>query len=194
MFPILFLIAKRSSILILVVLFLFHMTPILIENVIIELLKTYILVFSLGIVYALNNKIISRYLEKINFFILVPILILVFVFFSYLKLRHAIPGLYGMKVDPFLTMTMILISITLLRSIPYFNEAMQYLGKHSMNIYMVHSFIYYYYYGKFIYSFEYPILIFIALILLSLIVSITFEFIKKIIHFSSLVKHVSNLV
>lgn len=71
---------------------------------------------------------------------------------------------------------------------------MQYLGKHAMNIYMIHTFIFRYYYEKFIYSFEYPILIFIVLIILSLSVSIILEFIKKAIHFSSLVKRVGNMI
>lgn len=111
-FPILFHVVKRWKMLVLIALFLVHMMPVHIGYPIMDDIKTYILIFSLGVMYALNNKIISKYLRKINFYILVPILILVFVFFSYLRQSHVMPGFYGMKVDPFLTITMVLISIS----------------------------------------------------------------------------------
>lgn len=46
------------------------------------------------------------------------------------------------------------------------------LGDHSMNMWMIHSWFCYYLFHKFIYSFEYPLLIFAVLVLISYMSSI----------------------
>ena len=67
--------------------------------------------------------------------------------------------------------------------IPKVKEVLMFLGKHSMNIFMVHTFIRLYYYRDFTYSFGHFALIILVLLLTSLGVSIVLEFIKKRIHY-----------
>ena len=60
---------------------------------------------------------------------------------------------------------------------------MQYVGKHSMNMYLTHTFIFAYFFPDFIYGFKHPALIFLALFTTSLLLSICIEFVKRRIGF-----------
>lgn len=70
--------------------------------------------------------------------------------------------------------------------IPVARFWLKYIGKHSMNIFLTHTFIYFYYYPDFIYSFRstwYVLPVFAAV---SLALSIMIEVIKKIIGYNRL--------
>lgn len=69
-----------------------------------------------------------------------------------------------------------------------------YLGKHSMNIFLTHTFIRYYYLSDFIYSFKHFILINLVLLILSLILSILIEYLKKIIGYEVLIKKLRDFI
>jgi peptidoglycan/LPS O-acetylase OafA/YrhL len=58
-------------------------------------------------------------------------------------------------------------------------QALRFLGKHSMNMYFIHSFIYMIIYQEFIYSFRYAGLIFAVLLAICLVYSVCLEGIKK---------------
>lgn len=72
-----------------------------------------------------------------------------------------------------------------------------FLGKHSMNIYLIHTFFRYVYLTDFIYSFKHAVLIFTALMFISLASSVIIEFLKKVINYNKLtetaVKKISDL-
>ena len=63
--------------------------------------------------------------------------------------------------------------------IPVISDGMAFVGKHSMNMFLIHSFIYYYWFRMHTYSFRYPILIVIVLLIETLILSVIIEKIKK---------------
>lgn len=63
--------------------------------------------------------------------------------------------------------------------IPVLRQILVFLGKHSMNIFLMHTFIRYYYLKDFVYSFKHFILINLVVIGLSIFVSIALEFLKK---------------
>ncbi len=63
--------------------------------------------------------------------------------------------------------------------IPGVKQILRFLGKHSMNIYFIHSFIYMIIYQEFVYSFRYAGLIFGVLLSISLVYSVCLEGIKK---------------
>ena len=54
-----------------------------------------------------------------------------------------------------------------------------YLGKHSMNIFLFHTFIFYFWFQDFVYSSRIPIIIFLTLLAICLPISIVLEWIKK---------------
>lgn len=61
-----------------------------------------------------------------------------------------------------------------------------------MNMYMVHTFIFAYFFHDFIYGFKYPIFIFLALLLSSLAVSIVLEYGKRRFGLYSLLNYISS--
>lgn len=64
--------------------------------------------------------------------------------------------------------------------IPGVRQILVFFGKHSMNIYFVHTFFYMAIYQKFIYSFRYAGLIFVVLVAVTSVYSVILEFLKKI--------------
>jgi len=72
----------------------------------------------------------------------------------------------------------------LLSHIPGVKWVLSLLGKHSMNIYFVHTFFYMAIYQEFIYSFRYAGIIFVMLIVVSLGYSLVLEGIKRLLCFS----------
>lgn len=68
----------------------------------------------------------------------------------------------------------------------YISKLFQYFGKHSTNIFLIHTFFQETFCGEFIYSFKYPFLIFFALLFCSLIASYILELLKKIINYEKI--------
>lgn len=62
----------------------------------------------------------------------------------------------------------------------FVDKYLRYMGKHSMNIWMIH-FMVYFYFEEFVYYFKYPILIWFCLIGVSLIISYIVDFIAKFV-------------
>lgn len=79
-------------------------------------------------------------------------------------------------------------------NIPVVRAPLEMLGKHSMNIFMTHTFIYYYWFREHIYSFQYPLLILLMLVVESLVVSVALEYLKKLIHFEKFSKWMCNVL
>ncbi len=67
---------------------------------------------------------------------------------------------------------------------------LQFLGKHSMNIFLIHNFIRIVWYYDFTYSFQNWILIVLVLLAISLIISIIIELLKRLIGFNKIVAFV----
>lgn len=88
--------------------------------------------------------------------------------------------------DSLLPFIYICFSFEFLAEIPGLNAALKFIGKHSTNIFMFHTFIRLYFWGDFTYSFKYPILITLVLLAASLLFSMAFEFIKKITRYNKL--------
>lgn len=63
--------------------------------------------------------------------------------------------------------------------IPVVNSCLAFLGKHAANMFLIHTFVYYYFYPDFIYSFEYTWKILPLLLVVSLSLSIIIELFKK---------------
>lgn len=71
--------------------------------------------------------------------------------------------------------------------IPVIKQILYYIGKHSMNIFLIHNFIRIVWYYDFTYSFKYAGLIVVILLCISLCVSIIIEFIKRITKYNALI-------
>ena len=73
------------------------------------------------------------------------------------------------------------------------SNLLEFVGKHSMNIFLFHTFIYYYWFRDFIYASRNPIVIYLLLLLICLLVSVGIELLKKIIRFNIMVNHIDKL-
>lgn len=63
-----------------------------------------------------------------------------------------------------------------------------------MNIFLVHTFIRYVFFGDFIYGFKYFWLIALVLLGVSLGISVIIELLKRIIHYNSLISKLSKKI
>lgn len=82
--------------------------------------------------------------------------------------------------------------LAILARIPGLNTAAEFIGRHSMNIYFFHDFIYEKWFYDFTYSLRYPALIFLFLLGSSLLFSMAVEELKKLLHFDRLVARLSD--
>ena len=71
--------------------------------------------------------------------------------------------------------------------IPAINSLLSFIGKHSMNIFLIHNFIRILWYYDFTYSFRYWWLITIVLLTISILLSILVEQLKKFIKYNEAV-------
>ncbi len=94
-------------------------------------------------------------------------------------------------IIPFLVIAFVYLCIT---DIPIVSRCFWFLGKHSMNIFLIHTFIRHYYFEEWTYSFGNCFLIFVMLLFESLIVSIIMEQIKKIIRYDKQLSYILKLV
>lgn len=153
----------------------------------------YIFVYVLGIVSAkykwvdriINYKVIRNDLgNKVIKFILEVILIMIGIKL-YFRLPTEIFWEIKYGIIPFFVMIW---CIEFIINIPLISNILKLLGKHSMNIFLIHTFIRGIYLSDFIYSFYHFILITGVLLFISLAVSILIEKIKEIIKYNFMIE------
>ena len=157
-------------------------------------LPTYIIPFTLGIIIALHINRINKILNAIHPYIVLATSLVAASILLFLRGFPIFENFTGFKVDPFATVFVVLAVVSLCRVTGWRFAFMQYVGKHSMNMYLTHTFIFGYFFAGFIYGFKYPILIFLALFTTSLLLSICIEFIKRRIGFYRLLGKVVDII
>ncbi|MDD3323642.1 MAG: acyltransferase [Sulfurospirillaceae bacterium] len=85
----------------------------------------------------------------------------------------------GIKIDALFAVVVVLLTTEAVVSSAWIRRALEFIGVHSFNIFLFHTFIYYYYWGEAIYYFKNPVLIFAVLLGICLVVSIALEAVKK---------------
>ena len=146
-------------------------------------LRIYIIPFTLGIFVALHIERINRILNMVHPYVVLGISFVSAAVLLFLRGFPLFPSFTEFTVDPFATVSVVLAVVSLCRITGRRFVAMQYVGKHSMNMYLTHTFIFGYFFHDFIYGFKFPILIFLALFATSLLLSICIEFAKRRIGF-----------
>ncbi len=81
--------------------------------------------------------------------------------------------------DGFIPLFVVVYCYTILSEIPGVRNVLQFLGKHSMNIFMSHTFIQAYFLKDFLYGLKYSLLTFLVLTAISVAVSIVIDLLKK---------------
>lgn len=96
--------------------------------------------------------------------------------------------------DGFAAMYVIIISYIYILNGKWIVKGLGFLGKHSMNIFLIHSFYRDVFFHKFTYSFYYAWLDYIVLMAISLVTSIVLEWFKKLIRYEKFIDWVKRLV
>ena len=96
--------------------------------------------------------------------------------------------------DGFAAMYMIVISYIYILNGKWIVKGLGFLGKHSMNIFLIHSFYRDVFFHEFTYSFYYAWLDYIVLMAISLVSSIVLEWFKKLIRYEKFIDWVKRLV
>ena len=96
--------------------------------------------------------------------------------------------------DGFAAMYMIVLSYIYILNGKWIVKGLGFLGKHSMNIFLIHSFYRDVFFHKFTYSFYYAWLDYIVLMAISLVTSIVLEWFKKLIRYEKFIDWVKRLV
>ena len=94
--------------------------------------------------------------------------------------------------EALLCLPLCLLALLTLARIPGLNSAAEWIGRHSMNIFFFHAFIYQNWFYDFTYSLRYPALIFLFLLGSTLLFSVAVEGLKKLLHFDRLVARLSD--
>lgn len=96
--------------------------------------------------------------------------------------------------DGFAAMYMIVISYIYILNGKWIVKGLGFLGKHSMNIFLIHSFYRDVFFHEFTYSFYYAWVDYIVLMAISLVTSIVLEWFKKLIRYEKFIDWVKRLV
>ena len=96
--------------------------------------------------------------------------------------------------DGFAAMYVIVLSYIYVLNGKWIVKGLGFLGKHSMNIFLIHSFYRDVFFHEFTYSFYYAWLDYIVLMAISLVTSIVLEWFKKLIRYEKFIDWVKRLV
>ncbi|GJL86225.1 MAG: hypothetical protein DHS20C02_20000 [Micavibrio sp.] len=138
------------------------------------IINLWLLPFTLGIYLSQRNYVtpISTYLGTYGVF---RYIILTTAIAFVVALKEYIPT----QIDWLFGSLICLFIFELTASFKAIDKTLGFLGKHLFNIFLFHTFIYYYYWEDFIYSFKNPILIFLVLLAISILISLLLEELKK---------------
>lgn len=89
----------------------------------------------------------------------------------------------SVRTDTFFGIMLILWTTELILVSDTAKKLLEFIGIHSFNIFLFHTFIYYYYFADLIYAFKNPLLIFAFLLIVCLIISVVIEALKKRLSF-----------
>lgn len=132
-----------------------------------------------GIVTAYTNLLDKILLNKLPLWL--KWLIGIFILAATVVLRQN-PFVYEylyMVIDTLAAFAVVIFGGLLLDTVPIIKNVLEFIGKNSMHIFFVHTFFYLILWRDFVYSFKYPILIFLVLLALSLGYSVILTLIKK---------------
>jgi len=142
-------------------------------------MKRYFFTAALGVCTAYGSwpeKLMNKSLPKLLQW---PVGIAGFVFCVILRQNKFIQENYLYIVDGPICLFLVLFSGILLAEIPLLKQVLSFIGKHSLNIYLVHTFFYLLLWQKYIYYFKPAGITFLLLLGASLLYSVLLEWVKK---------------
>ncbi|MCP4269403.1 MAG: acyltransferase [Candidatus Brocadiaceae bacterium] len=184
LFPFIYNLLKKYGVLLLILL----LMVLLYHRPFIPVIQSCLLPFALGIYMSQKNLVvtISNRLCMLGVWRFV-LLIMAIVLAGILR------DLPGMKIGWLVGSLIILLVFELTQSVNVFKVVLGFLGKHLFNIFLFHTFIYLLFWKNFFYSFKYPLLIFVVLLICCIVISLMIEQLKRRVYFYELVRKASKL-
>lgn len=147
-----------------------------------EPIRIYLLSFIVGMLFAHYNLL--TYISSIrffdNFFIWIVFLLCAIYWRQYGSF------MIGEYFDLILALVGMCLFVVIRRNRIIKSKFMFFMGKHSFNIFLFHTFIFYLYFPQLIYATSNPIVIFLSLLISCMILSWAMEKLKKVLHFYEL--------
>ena len=150
-------------------------------------IRYYLMTFIVGMIFASTNLLSRINLTSSTQRGAIFLLFVVCVF-----VRNAL-GRFSMQFDTIICIVGIILYSNIRIKNKLCQNSLEFIGRHSMNIFLFHTFIYSYYFREQIYAPRNPILIFLLLLGICLIVSVLIEKIKVLVHFQQLESYLRNL-
>ncbi len=144
-------------------------------------LYMYLMPFVLGFVWAQNAEKISKKLNQVSKWVGVLLALILLGMTVYGRQTGFL--ISALEWDTYLAVAIMLLVLVCKPYRLKSDTLLGFLGKHSMNIYMIHTFVYYYFWRDEIYAFGSPWLILLVVTAITLAISFVIEFIKDKTHF-----------
>lgn len=137
-----------------------------------------------------RNRIVSK---LIKFVVLTGVLVLLY-FTRVMLHKKGYSSMAYELTDNIIPIFVVYYCYEFIVGIPGIRQIFVFLGKHSMNIFLLHTFIRQYLLREFVYSFRHFALVTLVVLVLSLAVSIVIELLKKLLRFNKLVEFVDKKI
>lgn len=96
-------------------------------------------------------------------------------------------------VDAAAAVIMAVISVLCFK-IGVLGKVLEFIGKHSMNMFLIHSFVFYYYFRSYVYMWKAPVVITLFLLISTLVLSVVIEYAKKVLGWNRMIAHLQNKI
>lgn len=164
-----------------------------------EPLMTWFLVIAMGIVFADKNLLArmrefnivkNRYFDK-----LIKLVVCVYGLYVCIHVREYsdVDFFYELR-HGLMCIYLIYMINEFISPIKYLNSFLRFVGKYSMDMFLIHTFIRGIFYQDFIYGFKYPLLIMLVLFSLALGVSILIELVKRLCGYNKLMERLGERI
>ena len=137
-----------------------------------------------------KNKIISKILKFI-----ISTAILLILFYSRISFNPKYVRDYTYEFSDNIVPTFFVYYLyDFITDIPVLRQILIFLGKHSMNMFLIHTFIRLTFLKSFVYSFRHFILVTLVVVIISLVLSIIVELLKKVSGYNKLIEKIQNKI
>lgn len=150
--------------------------------------------FVFGMLLAKNSERTNCFLNKFNSYSIMLGFILVTFGFCLLNIHPYIPFFYGIDTNPYIAVFVVYSVVSIRRVFSLKSRAFLFIGRHATNIYLLHTFVMGYFFQDFIYGINQPLLMFLAVMGITLGLSIVLEFAKSKLGFYKLQLAVVNFL
>lgn len=152
--------------------------------------------YFMGIVFGvvLAKSCLLESIKK-NFGVFQKVLLIVCAFFAGAGLCFLrVKGIWRVSaIDNLIVVCIVLFTIVFSGRIPLLDTLFEKLGSHSMNLFLLHTFVKTYFLRDFTYSWKYPWLIILVLLFDTFLISCGIEILKKLLHVEMLEKKLLNM-